>query len=304
MTGTRYNRAARGFALAVAGLLLAAPASAQIYKCEANGQVSFQDSPCPGQAKSTVIGKPVPPSGGSAPDLMPMSLEPVLPPPLDTSDFRPPASMSLLQIYNQLQLLGARDRTLRASLEAQMQSLRAGYQAALHHVDTRHQVFSEWGEHTRASAARARALSDEDGRLHRQFGAALRAITAKPLPQDPGARVEAMREREQAMARLHRAWDARLAQSTRAAEDAARAMQVENRDYQQRLKRLDSDDPARALKAEYARQGSRARARWVPRLQVVEARQKLLNEEVRRRCPGGASLSPGRQFCRQADAHR
>ena len=70
----------------------------------------------------------------------------------------------------------------------------------------------------------------------------------------------------------------RLGADMSAEEDAAKA-------------RLGSRNPSLRVEIE------RIQGKWLPQIRENRARFDALNSEVRRRCPGGASLSSSRQVC-------
>ncbi len=284
------------------GLLVSSPAAAEVFKCSSHGHVAYQDTPCPDEATSRRLVVAANGNLDVASPPAPSKPRPAapMPPALDMGAFKPPASMSLPDIYKQLRTLGARERELDKGMEKETGAIRADYRASVKRLKTRDGIMKEWASDTRRRAQRSRALGDEGGRRIREFTRELRAVTAKPMPAGGGEQArEAMREREEALARINQKWRPQIADNQREVEAAEREMQQRNRAFEKRVDSYDRKREIRALGERYRAEVISARDRWLPRIRRIGERRDALVQEIRRRCPHGAALSPGRQQCRK-----
>jgi hypothetical protein len=269
------------------GMAVSSPAAAKIFKCESRGHVAYQDSPCPRNASATVMLETSASKSTPAPVTVPM------PPALDVRSFKAPASMSLLEIYKQLQLLSKRSAVLHKGMQQEMAAPTETFKASIKTLKNRPQIMTAWASETRKSVRQTRALSDEGARLSFAFAKELRAVNDSP--QDAAGPPSAARE--QAMVRIQQKWMPKIRQNERQMHAAQQAMQRQNQSYGHKVDSFDRELQYRALRDRYNADTAPIRHRWSPRIQIVDARQKALLAELRSRCPRGSALSPDKQQC-------
>lgn len=274
----------------------APPAFAQIYKCEMHGQIAFQDSPCPAQAKATVIETQPPP-----PKDMFFDLPPEPPPTMNdllrgTSGYEPPARVSFDLLVPLIHKFEARKRRYQADMDRDIKTVRDHFYASLRDSGRSWMLTSDWTRSQREHSQRVTRLMAEDMRMHSTYATAMQAAGGASAPRGYGT--QAPHARADAIARVHAEWDPKLrdvdAQLQAAIQDSSKQSQA----Y---LAKLHAYQPTRDIHLvekglmEYER---RVQQHWLPFIRITGLQIQGLKKELQRRCAADPVLAAQRQACK------
>ena len=267
----------------------APPAFAQIYKCVTQGKIAFQDSPCPAQARATVIETRPPPDKDMFTDLPP---EP--PPTTDdlirkTGGYAPPVTVSFDLLVPLIHKFQARERQYQADMERDIQTARARFYEAMRQSGPRQGMTSTWERDLHERSQRVAQLTAEDVRMHRAYVTALRAALGTSTSadvKDPGA-----------IDRVHAAWNTKLRDIDARLRTAVKAMSRQNRADLARMRAYHPTRDIHLLQKGLMEYERRVQRHWMPYIRVTKLQIQGLRTELKRRCAADPVLAAQRKAC-------
>lgn len=296
--GRHAYRFAAAWIMVIAVAWISPPASAQIYKCVEHGQLALQDSPCPKQAKATVIDTQPPPRKDFFSDLPPEPLPTFKELIRKTDYYARPDQVSFDLLEPLIRKFEARKRHYQAGMDRDLKIVREHFYGSLRDQGRRQGLTSDWKQRLSENSQRVRQLTAEDTRMHREYSSALQA--ARDSSASSGYGTQAPHAQADAIARVHAEWDPKLHDIDAQLRAAVQAGSRQNQSYLANLHAYQPTRDVHLVHKGFEAYERRVQDHWLIFIRATDLEVKALKDELRRRCAADPVLAAERPVCRQA----